>query len=236
MGHVVLSGNLWKMKRQPRNIFQQWNNRYFTIENFCLKWRSGPEKIESGSIPLSHISEVRSFESGGKGAHRYVSNKAMHMHSHQPHGILMIYMYVWTSLFSFIVDSKERSLLLRAESESDKIRWIKALEMQIDLSKGGDGDGMISGGMVAVSRHKKKVDTSLETEIDKKMVLLNEVEKIDKQRQRSDIRGRPPRDRGEEKYDHRNATAEERREVLKYTSHSNDVITLDENDISRDSF
>ena len=128
---------------------------------------------------------------------------------------------------SFILESEQRTLLLRAPSEQEKSKWIRALEMQIDLVKGGSGEGIISRGERATSGKKSKKDTSLETAIDKNLVILSEIEKIENVRQQNKRSGY------EEK-------SEEKREnfhqASKYVSHSNDVIALGENDISRDSF
>lgn len=196
MGHVVISGYLYKMKKEPRNVFQQWTRRHFSVEDFCLKWRGSPDARESGSIPLSVISAVRNFESGTKGA------------------------------FSFIVESDRRTLLLRTDSAGEKDKWIRALEMQIDLVKGGSGEGIITRGERATSEKKPKTDTSLTTTIDKNLVLLNEVEKVER------IRCTKDKETQNSEQDHR----ENYHHTSKYLSHSNDVIALGENDISRDSF
>lgn len=72
--HVVLSGYLEKMKKEPRMILPQWNRRWVTIEDLTLRWRASETTAAttiSGEIPLKGITSVQSFESGSKGAFRY---------------------------------------------------------------------------------------------------------------------------------------------------------------------
>lgn len=100
--------------------------------------------------------------------------------------------------------------------------------MQIDLVKGGSGEGIISRGERATSEKKSKQDTSLVTVIDKNIVILNEIERVEQMRKRH------------ESSMHEEKTQEAKRghfhHTSKFVSNSNDVIALEENDISRDSF
>jgi hypothetical protein len=71
--HVVLSGYLEKMKKEPRMLLPQWNRRWISIEDLTLRWRgseSTPATSVSGEIPLKTITSVQSFESGAKGTFR----------------------------------------------------------------------------------------------------------------------------------------------------------------------
>lgn len=218
MGHTVVDGYLFKMKREPRNVLQQWTKRYFTVEDFCLKWRSSPEKSESGSIPLSMVSGVRDFECGSKGTYR-CGHCAFPL---PPAMSRRLSKFACCYVHSFIVESEPRTLFLRAESNTDKRKWMRALAMQIDLVKGGTGQGVVSRGEGTSMQRKAKMDKSIVTEIDKNLVLLNEIERIQKDKEVVRI--------GELRHD-KNSRAARRSPEPSYTE-----ITLDDHDISLESF
>lgn len=132
-------------------------------------------------------------------------------------------------LVSFLIETEERSILIRADDEQDKDRWVRSLTMQIDLVRGGSGDGLVVQGRSSASQ-KTKVDRSLESEIDRTLVLIKEFEKVEQGYETKcsyePVVDRVPLETKQDTYV----------KASRVTSHSNDVIALNESDISRDSF
>jgi hypothetical protein len=79
-------------------------------------------------------------------------------------------------------------MFIRAASKEDKDKWIRALEINVDLAKGGAGDSIVSRNKTS---SKKKVDSSLRTELDRTDVLLQQVAQVEASRKENsvDIRG-----------------------------------------------
>jgi hypothetical protein len=64
---------------------------------------------------------------------------------------------------------------LRAETKEEKAMWMDSLTMNIDLAKGGDGEGAVS--KEATSSHPKKLeDHSLKAELSREAEKLQSIE------------------------------------------------------------
>ncbi|KAG5190504.1 hypothetical protein JKP88DRAFT_151359, partial [Tribonema minus] len=109
---IYLCGWLHKMKRTQRKFRSTWARRWFTVQDGCLLWYTSPNTVESsGSIRLHAIKSVSRFEAGCQGS------------------------------FSFVVNSSDRNMLLRAETHADLSRWIRGITLQLDLLRGGTIQG-----------------------------------------------------------------------------------------------
>jgi len=147
------SGYLWKMKKIKKTVVPQWAKRWYSIEGRHLRWYNSPTSELSGEIELADVSGVSRFESGEKG------------------------------VFSFMVACPDRNLLLRASSAAEMKMWVRALQMQANLANGGNGMGILCKGkgqgndMSSASLQKKLRSSSLESELNRKMVELDNLER-----------------------------------------------------------
>lgn len=144
------SGYLWKMKREKKAVVPQWSKRWFSIEGRYLRWYShANSESASGHIEFEQITGVCRFESGGGG------------------------------VYSFLIYHPDRNLLLRASSGGEMKMWLRAIQMQADLAKGGDGMGILCkpNPSDGVARQRKMRSSTLESELNRKLVELDRLEK-----------------------------------------------------------
>jgi len=106
------------MKRNQKLFLPDWNSRFFTIQEGHLVWfhGEGVHFEKSGNICLTDISKVSKIRD-------QENPKAS---------------------CNFFIKSKKRSLFLRTEQVSDCDRWVRVLQMQIDLQTGGTSSGPVS--------------------------------------------------------------------------------------------
>jgi len=109
-GHTVMRGWLWKMKRKARSSLlprSAWTRRWFTVESGALQWyHNRSSLVPSGSIPLKTLYSCQLFERSADGTNS-----------------------------SFVVRSKQRSLLLRCDDLRALDYWVRGLNLQMDLLK-----------------------------------------------------------------------------------------------------
>ena len=156
-----LNGFLWKMKRNHQKIalVPQWNKRWFSIEGKLLKWYPTPSAEKA-----SGMVDLRFITSITK----FESS---------------------LGVFSFILSYPDRNLLLRAQSLSDMNKWMRALQFQADIVRGGDGTGIVSDVNSSCSNPQGKgrglkdkyrpatLEANLEATMAKLQVLENQVMK-----------------------------------------------------------
>jgi hypothetical protein len=154
-----LGGYLWKLKQGHRIIVPQWNKRWFSIEGKFLRYYEYVNSEEySGSVDLSTVESVQRVDSVVQGA------------------------------FSFCISCPDRTYVLRAASNSEVSKWIRAVRSQADLARGGYGMGIIFGasssgnGTVVAGKgrrdnHGSSVSKSLEHELDLTLERLTQLEK-----------------------------------------------------------
>lgn len=163
-----LSGYLWKMKRGTRVIVPQWNKRWFSVEGRYLKWYEVADSEHPSGSVDLNIVDGIRAFDSAIGA------------------------------YSFLVTTPERKLVLRAASRNDMNKWIRALNLQADLARGGLGmsiicepgppvPGNISGkgtrasGPLSTNSHristKPRTSRTLEADLDWTLSRLNELEK-----------------------------------------------------------
>ena len=145
-----LHGTLYKMKRNSKVLVAQWNKRYCTIEGTYFRWYNSQEsEICSGSIDLKAITAVRTYNTQISGS------------------------------YCFTIMCPTRQMILRATSNTECEKWIRALLFQADLARGGDGTNIINrnntGNMKSKIKGKSKSKAiSLEEE------LINTMKELDK--------------------------------------------------------
>lgn len=149
-----LCGYLWKLKREKKNMVPQWNKRWFSIEGkFFRYYEQKDSKYPSATIDLRTVSDIDSVENQAPG------------------------------MFGFFVQYPERKLTLRAGNQQEMSKWIRALRMQVDLAKGGQGTSSMVEKISPrnkSSRNMKKGDAksgSLEAELDYTLKKLDDIQK-----------------------------------------------------------
>lgn len=148
------SGWLWKMKRGRKVIIPQWNKRWFSIEGPFFRWYEQPSSEEMSGSMDLNMLDAIKTVETTQGA------------------------------FTFILSHPDRKLLLRATSQNERAKWIRAIQAQADLAKGGSGDGIIgdkkiptgSPNQFKIKRRSIK-GRSLEQDLDRTMKQLDELEK-----------------------------------------------------------
>lgn len=79
--------------------------------------------------------------------------------------------------YSFIIHAGERNLFLRADSKKTMEKWFRAIEMQADFARGGDGTTMMCNPSVAsVPKKRIRQSHSLIDELDKASRALNDLQ------------------------------------------------------------
>lgn len=123
---VLASGWLQKMKRKGSGggtsvLSTNWNRRWVTIENDSLLWRHSKENEVAGSIRLEHMSSVYKMKSLRSSSSKGGGGGSV-----------------------FIVKSRKRNLCLMAKDDADCDRWVRAIQLQLDLREGGTASGPAS--------------------------------------------------------------------------------------------
>lgn len=109
---VVIAGWLSKMKRIP-SFLTQWDKRWMTIENGALNWRQEKADCTAGCLALDSSSSVYTVKLSRSNPLRLANSNSI-----------------------FMVKSKKRNLRLKARSREDCDRWVRVIQMQIDLQAG----------------------------------------------------------------------------------------------------
>jgi len=157
---ISICGWLHKMKRKQRAFLPAWVHRWFTVENSRICWYFTKEDMAPrGSIPLRSVTSVKVFEGSGGGSSK-------------------------EGVFSFIVRSEERNLLLRAVNERDLQRWVNQLKMHIDYYKN-------SNNVTATSSGTSKKDDGYDAVLSKIEAALMELECLEKQAHAEPNRNNP---------------------------------------------
>lgn len=113
---IIISGWLHKMKRQSTVFSADWNKRYVVIQNNALSWKHAKESEIAGSIDLDNVQNVK-----------MIYNERIQKKGEQPR--------------SFVVKTSNRTLCLMANNQSDCEKWVRLIQMQLDLNSGGTSSG-----------------------------------------------------------------------------------------------
>ena len=113
-GMYSFGGWLCKMKKSHRVLLPQWNKRWFTIEGTVLRWYS--------SDPAASVQDA---------------------HGEVNLATIALQRFSSTTDYSFVINTPQRNLLLRASTAAEMEMWIRKLRMYADIARGGDGTGMV---------------------------------------------------------------------------------------------
>ncbi|GMI32972.1 hypothetical protein TrCOL_g2968 [Triparma columacea] len=117
---IIISGWLWKLKRNPQAMsISDWNKRFFTIEGDYMYWHKTKGSERSGKVKISDIKSVK-----------IVSNsRPITLPPKEDKNP------------TFLVKARERTLFLRSDRAKDVDRWVRMIQMQCDLRNGGTSQG-----------------------------------------------------------------------------------------------
>ena len=113
---TIISGWLYKMKRQSTVFSADWNKRYVIIQNNALSWKHAKEAEIAGSIDIDKIQKVKMINN------EKIQKKGDHSRS-------------------FVVKTSHRTLCLMANNQSECEKWVRVIQMQLDLKSGGTSSG-----------------------------------------------------------------------------------------------
>jgi len=111
---IIISGWLKKLKRRSRLFLPDWNARWVTVQNDRIFWRHSKHIEVAGLIELEHVTSVYRLNVLGN--------------THDKRHI-------------FVIRSRKRTLCLMTETESECEKWVRAIQMQLDLRRGGTSSG-----------------------------------------------------------------------------------------------
>jgi hypothetical protein len=103
-----------KRSQQKIILVPQWNKRWFSIERHLLKWYATPMAEKASGVVDL----------------RFVTDIA----SFEAGG----------GVYSFVLSYPDRNLLLRAPTQGDMEKWMRALQYQADIVRGGDGTNIVT--------------------------------------------------------------------------------------------
>ena len=123
---VIIAGWLGKMKRAPK-LLTRWNKRWVTIQDGAIQWRhSKDQDPAAGEIKLENVD--RAYKLNALKQNNRFNSSSNSNSSNNNNTVL-------------IVRSKKRNLCLMARSNEDCDRWVRAIQMQLDLRDGGTVSG-----------------------------------------------------------------------------------------------
>jgi len=126
---LILSGWLYKMRRKNRGFSPIWDKRWVVIQNGAVSWRHSKGSEVAGSIELSCVENIHKIKSL-----RRKKKKNLNDSHRKGNGEIM-----------FVLNSRKRTLCLRAKDDDDCDKWVRAIQLQLDLKSGGTFYGPPSG-------------------------------------------------------------------------------------------
>jgi hypothetical protein len=147
---IAMDGWLLKLKRGKGGvIIPSWNRRWFSLEGRYLKWY----KSVSDTIPRSFVD----------------LQLVTRVTPFETEG----------GTYSFIISHPDRNLMLRAENIEDMHQWLRAIRIQVDLLRGGNGTSSMNVVMdrrdITDSPNKNR-SRSIEVELEKALSALSNLE------------------------------------------------------------
>jgi len=111
--------------------FRQWNKRWLNIEGHYLRWYSKVASSRaSGGVDLRHVTCLRALRD---------SDLAAGDPSSAASAAATAVTGADKGATAFLVESRERPLVLRCSSPAECARWLRMLHMIADRARGGDG-------------------------------------------------------------------------------------------------
>ncbi len=119
--------------------FGQWNRRWINIESHYLRWYSKVTTSQaSGSVDLRYVTCIRELRESDLSGNITTNNSSnmnaagTGINKHSDNAV------------SFLIESKERPLVLRCASPGEMEKWVRILNMLVDRAQGGDGTRGVS--------------------------------------------------------------------------------------------
>mmetsp|Transcript_63400 Transcript_63400/g.76222 ORF Transcript_63400/g.76222 Transcript_63400/m.76222 type:complete len:203 (+) Transcript_63400:53-661(+) len=133
---VSISGWLKKKKRKTHIYSTNWSRRWFTVENDIIFWRHRQPPLHMLHDKTKEYGRIRPS----------TTTKAPHAGFIDLNDVKEIYKLKTLNIRKdidaiFIVKSKTRDLCLMADSIQTRDRWVRGLQMLIDLKSGGTSSG-----------------------------------------------------------------------------------------------
>lgn len=106
----IISGWLKKRKQKDNFLFPNWSKRWVCVQNDCIQWRHSKEIEHADIVELQHVESVYKVEilDGSTKKGRI-----------------------------FVIRSRKKTTCFMAQSESECDRWVRCIQLQLDLRKGG---------------------------------------------------------------------------------------------------
>lgn len=123
---TVISGWLYKMRRKSNIFAPTWDKRWVVIQNDSISWRHSKTSEVAGSIDLSRVDKIykiRSLKKKEKGGRDKKNNR-----HDNPDRI-------------FVLNSRQRTLCLKTRKEEGCDKWVRSIQLQLDLRNGGTFSG-----------------------------------------------------------------------------------------------
>jgi hypothetical protein len=111
----IISGWLKKRKQQDNFLLPNWNQRWVSVQNDRILWRHSKDIELAGIVELQHVESVYKVEI----LEDVSSNKGR----------------------IFVVKSRKKTICFMAPSESECDRWVRCIQLQLDLRNGGTALG-----------------------------------------------------------------------------------------------
>jgi hypothetical protein len=149
---IAMDGWLMKLKRGKGGvIIPSWNRRWFSLEGRYLKWY----KSVADTIPRSFVD----------------LQLVTRVTPFETEG----------GTYSFIISHPDRNLMLRADNMDEMNQWLRAIRVQVDLLRGGNGTSSMNVVMEKRDSNdspqsKNNRKRSIEVELDKALSALTNLE------------------------------------------------------------
>ena len=110
----IISGWLKKRKQKDNFLFPNWNQRWVSVQNDKILWKHSKDIELAGIVELQHVESVYKVEILDASP-----NKGR----------------------VFVIKSRKKTICFMALSESECERWVRSIQLQLDLRNGGTVQG-----------------------------------------------------------------------------------------------
>ena len=135
---IIVSGWLYKMRQKSMPFTPNWDKRWVVIQNDSISWRHSKGSEVAGSIELTHIENVykvktltkknKNNKNRSKAGNEVSSAKDESEHNDNVDRV-------------FVISSKKRVLCLMGIKGDNCDKWIRGIQLQLDLRNGGTCSG-----------------------------------------------------------------------------------------------
>ena len=130
---VISAGWLYKMKRSHSKFFKpDWGKRWFVM-NHSISWRHSKNHAVAGSIDLSNVTSVYKVNQIERGKKRERKNSNEESTKRFPKFSLGRAKKEQNESKLFVIKSSSRSLCLMAKDPAECDRWVKSIQLQLDI-------------------------------------------------------------------------------------------------------